>query len=140
MSQILIEKPDAGTQALVQLLAKTAYKIWALVLVGNPCPSVAATLRDMENPQPGDLVFETSTYGGCMRGTDGKWEPVGLHGVGYLIKIVCEPCKVGEWDVAVDGPIPTEQVIYMRLFDGREMRWTNASVLKIPISINPWEH
>lgn len=118
-----------SVQRLVRLLELSAYKIWDAVLTGNQCQKVREIYEDMQKPQPGDLVIETSTlWGAKMRGTNGKLEPRGIHGIGYLLRITREPTWTPEaWvkecgEEYKDEPIPTEKVIYIQLFDGREMR------------------
>jgi hypothetical protein len=120
---------------IIRLLELTAYKIWDAILTGNQCEKVRGIYMDMQNPQPGDLVIETSTLScGKMRNAQEKQViPRGIHGIGYLIKITYEPCMTEEeWD-SPGEPVPTEKVIYMKLFNGQEMRWVNAEVLKVPI-------
>lgn len=135
-------KEEINLGRIVRLLELAAYKIWDACLVGNQCEKTREMFEDMKNPKPGDLVIEKSTlYAGKMRGTDGKMESCGICGIGYLVKIeresiwTEEQVKINGWKLENDGPIPTEKVIYLKLFDGREIRWTNADVLKIPISI-----
>jgi len=143
-AMIELSKDEAGSdsvQRLVRLLELSAYKIWEAVLVGNPCKKVEEIYLDMQNPQPGDLVIERTTLSRAkIRGAKDEIEPRGIQGIGYLLKITEEPTWTPEaWakecgDECKD-PIPTEKVIYIQLFDGREIRWTNADVLKIPVEL-----
>ncbi len=125
---------------IIRLLELSAYKIWDAVLTGNQCPKIREIFDDMQNPRPGDLVIESSTiYGAKMSGKKGKLKSRGICGIGYLVKIVREPIwTLDQWTESgedEDVPIPTEKVIYIQLFDGREMRWTNANILKVPVNL-----
>ena len=134
-SKINLTNENAVPQ-LIRLLELAAYKIWDGVLVGSPCAKAVETFNDMQNPQPGDLVIETSTLWWAKMRMGEKMEPRGISGIGYLRSIEWEPFWTAEQWVEQGGgddPIPTEKTIYIQLFDGTEQRWTNADVLKIPI-------
>ena len=71
-------------------------------------------------PEENDLVIECSTVWYTNRNLDG---------VGYFIRHAHE--DIPEWDDA-DEPNPGERVTYIRAFDGREVRWTNAMFSRAP--------
>lgn len=100
---------------LIRLAAHSAY----LLALGH---RISGCYEKFKNPQPGDFVWESSSA--YMRDRD--W-----HAVGKLLRTAREPIPM-EWDVAVNGPRPTEFVWYIELLDGRESRWTNAEFLKVP--------
>lgn len=78
---------------------------------------------------PGDLVMEQSTL--WHNHTDATR-------FGYLISVGQEPAYSEEmWEEIKDQwngePCPTERVYRIRLLkDGSEMRWTNASFMRVP--------
>ena len=78
---------------------------------------------------PGDLVMENSTVRLAHR------DPTRF---GYLIRDVREPMFSDEhWEEVKDqygeDGRPTERVYYIKLLkDGTEMRWTNASFIRVP--------
>lgn len=136
----MMSPPDNLT--LLTLIDALGYELHASNLVGNPCPAVAARWKRMSNPQPGDLVMETSTGPARLRAATGEW-PLSpkyphLHsevGVGILLRTVQEPIQLeegDEWNVEEDGPIPTERCWYLRRLDnGEEFRWVNADCVCI---------
>jgi hypothetical protein len=116
---------------LARLVAINGYAAWSATLVGDPAPSVRALYDRMRDPQPGDLVLETST------GYREPWDPGAL---GYLDRVVMEPAMSPEqWAEGADEgePLPYEQIWYVRPFvpteDGKwEVRWHNASFIALP--------
>ena len=99
------------------------------VLIGNAPLVTQRAYRRMSNPQVGDLVIEASTVYRMRHenATD-------LDGVGFLEKVADEPVTWSDpefvWDEAVEGqPEPTERCWYIRTFDGRLFRWTNARII-----------
>lgn len=45
-----------------QVMMRMGYALWDSVLVASPAPRVRARYERMSEPQPGDLVMETSTW------------------------------------------------------------------------------
>jgi hypothetical protein len=58
------------------LMAGLARCLRDAVLVGNPAPAVARMWERMKNPEPGDLVIETSTF--FRKDTDDKIKAMGI--------------------------------------------------------------
>jgi hypothetical protein len=106
-----------------RLIEALAYNLYRATIVGDPAPFVRELGTRMANPQPGDLVLETTTlrrpnsYGARL---------------GRLLRIVDEPFP--DWPDD-EGDAPLERVWYITLPDGREYRWTNASFIAVPTEI-----
>lgn len=127
---------------VITFLDAVGYEFYRSQLVGNQCESMRTRWQRMQNPQPGDLVLETSSCPMRLRG--GKMPPhvASVTGIGILERTAREPIAVDEWDEAEDGPKPTEEVFYIRRLDNETIdspwgnnvfRWTNASfVVLIP--------
>lgn len=109
-------------ETLARLVQGATSTAWALALGGTE--RCLKTYEHMANPQPGDFVMEQSTALMPSRPA--------LDGVGELLRVTEENRTVAEWDIESDGPIPKERVFYIKTFDGREYRWTNASFVKVP--------
>lgn len=104
-------------------LRGVTHNLWLAVLCGNPNGQQLAIYKRMQNPQVGDLVSGmTTTFLGPNSG---------LRGVGYLEEMTIEPFPMEEpWDEELEGkPAPTEQVWYIRTFEGERLRWTNEQFL-----------
>lgn len=129
---------DDLTEKIIRLLEIAVYKIWDVTLVGNPCEYVRKLNEEMRHPQPGDLVVEATTIvGDEMVDKEGKIIPLGIQGIGYLIKTTKEPMRIDE-EAMKQGrsdEIPQEEVTYIKLFDGSLCRWTNARFIKAPLRI-----
>lgn len=116
------------TPEVVALLKSTAYNLWQASLCEGP-QLIRDLFQELRNPQPGDLVMETTTH--RMKNRDP------LEGIGRLVSITREPtCSPEAWKEsgAEEGePIPTERVWTIELiFDaGRQFRWRNADFIKI---------
>jgi hypothetical protein len=85
---------------LLEILHANLILLQNSLLVGNPAPAVARTWQAAQNPQPGDLVVETSTL---------YW-PLSTSKIGTLLRIVREP--FGE-DPLPDGREQTQKVYYI---------------------------
>lgn len=109
---------------LARKVRKGICSSYSSVLIGNAPPVTREYAKRMMNPQVGDLVAETTTNG-RLGGSD-------LNAVGILEEITREPVDFGDdpdfvWDEAVEGmPHPDEKIVYIRTFDGRRLRWSNA--------------
>lgn len=90
------------------------------VLVGNQCDAVKARYERMKNLQPGDLVFEASTWGRLARDVDLTSDLWDGQFVRYL-----------RTEVETDGDW-SETVYVCANPDGTEFRWTNASLWAMP--------
>ena len=127
--------------SVIRMLAKVGHELYMSQLIGNGPPSMQRRWHRMENPQPGDLVIETSTGGWWRREKTPPGDKsyiVAENACGILEKITQEPFPRAEgeppWDEKEEGrPEPLEKVYYIRrLHDDREpFRWTNASFMTI---------
>jgi hypothetical protein len=99
-----------------------AYNAYSLTLSPSSPPEAFKWFKSVE---PGQLVLETSTI--FHRHRD-------CHGIGWLLKTTQEPFP-GDWD---NEPPPLETCWYLKCFDGVVYRWTNASFVRVPDSVNPW--
>ena len=72
----------------------------------------------MRNPVPGDLVVEISTVYFRTDASDA---------VGELLREVREPYPDQE-----PGEDATERVVYIKAFDGAEIRWVNCQFVAVP--------
>ena len=122
----LVGVRDAGTLRLIEVLA---YQNYRSTLVGNPAPVVKQLGDRMRDVRVGDLALEVTTI----------YHPDRLgERLGRLVRIAEEPVFTPEqW---ADGggenePIPTHTVWYLRLPDGREYGWYNASFIAVPTDI-----
>jgi hypothetical protein len=113
-----------------RLLEITIYNLHLMCLVGYPAPKVKQLDDRMRAPRVGDLVLEVSTI---------YWEErVGTR-LGRLERTVREPVFTPEeWAEGGGGtdPIPTEDIWYLTLADGREYRWHNATFIAVPTAID----
>lgn len=103
------------TAKTIRLAAYSAYRM-ALYSSSDFGSSVSKRMGD---PVVGDLVIETSTVFSTCRPH--------LDAVGTLLRVEREEMQVPGWDQEEDGPLPTEVAYYLRLLDGTEFRWVNAS-------------
>lgn len=107
--------------------------VWNLrgaVLVGNQAPDTKALYKRMSHPRVGDLVVEVTTW----RNRDDESTMIRA---GQLVRMGREPMftkEVWEAEHAPEPapPIPDEMVYYIRVGDGRECRWVNASFYAAP--------
>lgn len=118
---------DALREA-ARLLQQTTVVAWGNVLIGSAPPCVQNAYEKMKNPEVGSWVCEITTAG--MRGRDP------LDAVGVLEKVAAEKIDFNDpdfvWDEEEEGrPHPTETVYYLRTLDGREFRWSNATLVTI---------
>ena len=133
--------PAPSNLDLLVLIDALGSELFGALLHGNPCPANAHRYRRMTNPQPGDLVMETSTAYMRLRNATSEWalsRDGHIHseaGIGILVKVTWEPYpreEGDEWDEEADGPWPTEKCWYLRRLDnGEEFRWTNANCVTI---------
>lgn len=143
MSQIQLppESRNESTYQLIRLLELVIDKLHQATFSGGGSQWARDLGQEMSTLKPGDLVVEISTVNlGKMRGDDRQWEDRDVRGIGYLLRIVEEPFwTAAEWAEQDGGtePIPTHPVTYLRLFDGREMRWENATFVRVPDLLTP---
>ena len=126
----------AESDPTLRLLGIAGYELWKSHLVGNNCLSNQKRYDRMKEPMTGDLVLELSSTPRWIAGsrrTD--WhEPENC--LGYFVRRDWEP--IPNWDEAEEGqPAPKEMVWYIRAFDGRELRWVNASFVTI-VPVEGW--
>ena len=106
---------------LYRLIAVCAYRAYSNSLCGSPSPKLAEYYERHVKPELGDLVLETSSVGRRKDFFDS---------IGRLEKIEQEPFIIEDWPE--DEETPMETVHYLKRLDGSEIRWTNASFIKIP--------
>ena len=143
MSQIQLpqESRNESTYQLIRLLELVIDKLHQATFSGGGSPWARDLGHEMSTLKPGDLVVEISTvHLGKMRGDDRQWEDRDVRGIGYLLRIAQEPvCTSEEWNEGNEEPepVPTLTATYLRLLDGREMRWTNAAFVRVPDLLTP---
>lgn len=105
-----------------RIIRRCAFNLHSATIVGLS-PHLKAMGNRVNNPRIGDLVVEITTR---FRDND-------LDAVGHLEKVAREPVQYEvPWDEEAEGePCPTEMVYYIRTFDGRSFRWTNASLIAV---------
>lgn len=119
-----------GTQPeqLIPLLHASAIAAWRSSFSGQ-----SQWLRDrlewFRNPQPGELVVETTTAFNSP-----------INSIGYLISANFEPCfSDEEWEKVKDeygNKRPTEKIWRIRLLiDGTECKWENANFVRVPVDL-----
>lgn len=117
---------------LVRDLRNCAYALWGASMCAGP-QHLRDLFEELKNPQPGDLVLETSTF---FRSADNP-----AQGIGTLVSSGMAPCyasrdeaRAAGW--ADDEPIPERLVWDIRLDfdDGRVFRWENAYFIKVKTS------
>ncbi len=112
------------------MLRETAYNLWSACLCSGP-PMLNKLFDELKNPKPGDLVMEVTTH--RMK----SMNPI--EGIGTLVKITREPIFTRERAIengyGENEEIPEEEVWTIKLVfgDGRELRWKNASFIKVKI-------
>ncbi|MGD0771719.1 MAG: hypothetical protein ABSC05_02740 [Candidatus Solibacter sp.] len=127
---------------VITFLDAVGYEFYRSQLVGNQCESMRTRWERMQKPQPGDLVMETSSCPMRLRGGKRPAHVASETGIGILESIAREPIVYDSWDETTDGPLPTEEVFYIRRLDNETIdspwgnnvfRWTNANfVVLIP--------
>lgn len=117
---------DLTIANLAQTLRRVTHNCWLATLIGNAPPATEKLRQRMKSLSIGDLVIEISTIY-QSRGTSD------IDAVGYLERISQEPA-FADWDELAEGePCPTETAYYIKLFDGRSFRWTNANFISCPV-------
>jgi hypothetical protein len=133
------ERLELSGDGLMRLAEVTAYNLYLATLVGSPAPRVRDLGERMRSPRPGDLVLETSTV---YREGDHYESLIGCR-LGRLLRRPRENVYTdAEWveqGGKPDEPIPTEQVWYIELADGREYKWVNADFIAIPEEPNGFD-
>jgi hypothetical protein len=111
-----------GNDELISLLCVSAYNAYLGSFGGHD--AAIRRHRWFTDPQPGDLVMETSTIYAKSQYDNIR--------IGFLKSTAREPVYTPEeWD-GDDEPIPTEKVWYIEaLFDGEVKRWTNADFIRV---------
>ena len=124
----------------VRLLGCASHAAYMLTLRGDIAPS----LSDHFKPEVGSMAMEISTF--HMRfDANRKLASIGrypgaalLDNIGTLERVTREPVMAPEkWNEGIENraewEVPgDEQVFYLRTLDGREVRWTNARMIKVP--------
>jgi hypothetical protein len=134
----------AGRGTLYRLISLAGYTAYSNCLASDQhSPVIRDFFKRATNPQPGDLVLETSTFFTWSRNKDA----IPGASLGYLLREDWEPVITeqqlrnmhAEGDY-YDSPseahedIPRERVYYIEPLDGSvpEYRWRNASFIAIP--------
>lgn len=126
-----IEHPAGSDcqERLVRLLKNVSYNLYCASLCSGP-PKLAALFDELRNPQPGDLVMETTTH--LMESCDPK------EGIGTLVAVGMAPYYATREEARAAGydddePIPERLVwdIKLDFADGRMSRWENAIFIKV---------
>lgn len=94
------------------------YNLYCLSMHNTPAAALA--FKWMSDPQPGDLVIETSTAHYRDRDADA---------VGRLVRKAREP----------NTNHMLETVWYVERLDGTTERWRNADFIRLPETLAPWE-
>jgi hypothetical protein len=119
---------------LAYLLRAVAINAYAAYMNGlaHPGPAYQAQSRRTRDPQPGDLVLETSTLWRAARYVEDT--PGQFPNLGVLLRMTTEPMP-GDSE---DEEPPTERVWYVRPLDGSvpEYRWTNADFIRVLTSLD----
>lgn len=117
---------------ILKLLEANAYRVYQTALSGALGSGQDSLWKKISNPEVGDLVLETTTL--WSANSDGKR-------LGRLMSIAREEYPISEDDrkqyLDRGESTPHEKVYYLELLDGREMRWTNASFIKV--FETPWD-
>jgi hypothetical protein len=120
-----------------EMMATLARHLQTAVLVGNPAPIVAKMWDRMKNPQPGDLVLETSSLGR----SDVEQRAMGF---GFLLTHRDEWAQTDdEWAKEevrpgydeFDQPRPVEPRVYYVQYGPKPddiCRWVNCSFIAVP--------
>jgi hypothetical protein len=117
-------------EKLASALRVATYNAYSATLIGANIGCVERLQERMAEVKVGDIVVETSTIYMAPRRSH-------MDGIGILLRDVREPVNFGPdaepWDEVAEGrPHPTERVVYIQTFDGREFRWENASFISVP--------
>lgn len=118
-------------EQIARAIVLSNYHAYVNTLVGTAPQCVHDLTNRYRDIRPGDFVIEITTALMFDRGRSS------LDAVGQLLRITQEPADFGDpefiWNEEEEGcPHPTERCTYIRTFDGREFRWTNASFISIP--------
>lgn len=126
-----MEKEKMELEAIATAFRRSAYIAYRNTLIGNAPKCVSDTFARMSAPQIGDWVIETSTVYGFRHSPSSD-----LDGIGILEAVEWENVVFGDpefvWDEETEGrPHPTEKIYYIRTMDGRQFRWSNASIVAV---------
>lgn len=113
---------------LIRLLGVSALQVWVGAL------AIAATeprlYLEIKDPKVGDLVIEITSLGHRRNSN-----AAASSGFGRLTavrkQLITEVGDGDDWDVEVDGPIPTDTYWYITTLDGKEERWSNCRFIKV---------
>lgn len=119
------ENPLIDIEAVARALRRVTYNLYSAVLCGSPNGNQRAIYERIKAPRIGDLVSGMTT---TIMGQTGSL------GIGFLEEMTREPVNFGEgaepWDEVSEGrPHPTEEVFYIRNFNGKLSRWTNEKFI-----------
>lgn len=126
MSDVNVERyVGTALEQAASFIGAAGYQAYSNCIVGNQAPAIKRYFDRVRNPEPGDLVVETSTfYARDLRG-------YGHVAVGTLVERKIESLVYEE-----DGFEPDpyeEEAWYVTPFTGGEtIRWTNAEFIAIP--------
>lgn len=120
-------------------LHASAYSAWTLSL----CAPNLDAFNWFKNPQPGDLVIETSSAARIHSDRfDAKRRAETLaKSVGRLTSKAVEPFHDdATWEKVKDGygPRPMQTVWYIQNLDGSTCRWENADFVRVAEQYRPW--
>ncbi|MGW4406540.1 hypothetical protein ACWEJ6_21100 [Nonomuraea sp. NPDC004702] len=123
-----------------EALIGVARLLYRTTLVGNPAPVVEDIDRRLSDPQPGDLVVETSVM--YSRDPDKR-----LRGLGILLEKRTEWYEtdeeyaelVAEGSMDADEPRFTDTAWYIQFGPKAEdvCRWTNCAFIALPYEWEP---
>ena len=122
-------------EAIATAFRRSAYNAYRNTLIGNAPKIVTDAFDRMTAPEIGDWVIETSTVHRMRHSPSSD-----LDGIGILEAVEWEKVVFGDpefvWDEEAEGkPHPTEKIYYIRTMDGRQFRWSNASIVAILSSL-----
>lgn len=117
----------------------SAYSAWTLSL----CSANLDAFNWFKNPQPGDLVIETSTAARIHSDRfPAAWRAETLKkSIGRLVDKAVEPFHdEATWAEVKDGysERPMQTVWYVQNVDGSTCRWENADFVRVPEQYRPW--
>lgn len=125
-----------GFDAL-RVLHSAAMAAWNLCMTSRQ----PGAFEWFNNPQPGDMVFETSSSFiiHSERFDKARRDDLLAIGVGRLVERCREPWPRNPDDSDDEhAERGTELVWYIRNLDGQVRRWTNANFVRIPETPSPW--
>lgn len=119
--------PKEQVRKYADLLFFTARSLHRACGLGNRVPIAEEKMNAMENPRPGDMVFENS----CPLGRVDSSKRIGRLIIERDEQLEHKDWKEGDDE---DDRYYTDKLWYIELLDGTLFQWNNAHIIALPDS------